>query len=130
MIEQIKKELRELLDFILQEEEIPESHIKIKLEFKNNRRGRAHPNGRLVVPLWAIKEGVEYAYYYLIHEVSHFINRYRNFSISSHGPEFKDIELFWLVQFGLYPKYKKAYPKKLLSENGKVLWTEKHLQEN
>ena len=95
----------------------------ITLFFKNVRKGRAHYRTRkIMMPVWIFQRPIEYQYYYIIHELCHFISPIEVRRYGGHGPQFKIIEQYWLAQFGLQPVYKKAYPKKLLSLTGQILW--------
>lgn len=105
----------------------------ITLQLKDNRTGVAN-YGRnvLTIPLWLFESSkkywnnrsLEYRYYYVLHEISHFIN-YHTYNATGHQGTFRTVERRLLLDFGLIPVYKRAYVKQLLSENGDVLYSKK-----
>ena len=111
-------ELQDIADYITSNEQILRVlPYKIKINIKNIHNGRAcYKTGYISIPRWAMREGIEYAYYYTIHEVCHCI------TMSGHDSRFKRYEQKWLKEFGLTPIYKKAYTKALISANGQTLW--------
>jgi predicted metal-dependent hydrolase len=111
------KELQEIADFICNEESI----VVPKIQIKDVCCGRArYKTNKITLPMWLIQEKIEYAYYYTIHEVCHFLTK------SGHNYNFKKYEEKWLNHFGLKPIYAKAYVKRLLSCDGQTLW-ENHI---
>lgn len=114
---QLQSELQDVLDYIISEEPLCPTNLFVK--FKEVQKGRAYyKTGRITIPLWSLRRSREFAYYYIIHEICHFIDM----GINNHNDRFKSIEKYWLAQFGLQPVYMKAYPKQLLSSNGRILW--------
>jgi hypothetical protein len=90
----------------------------IGVEVREVRRGRARPRtGRVTVPTWALDLGRAYALYYVIHEVVHLLIRE-----ARHTPRFHETEVQWLVQYGMRPVYRRAYPKQMWSLDGVLLW--------
>jgi len=93
----------------------------IKIEFKAVRRGRARSLTRAItIPIWIFGSVKEYRYYYIIHELVHFIQRDK-FKYSGHGEEFKRIESKILKDYNIIPVYNKAYAKELRNLEGEIL---------
>jgi len=112
-------ELQGLADYIIREENLKPITIQVKNIL---RCGRARYRTRkITIPLWASDRGIEYLYYYLIHEVTHFVCLDRGI-YCGHGKTFKEIESKWLKEFGLLPIYAKAYAKGLRNLNGDTIW--------
>jgi len=114
----MKAELQELANYMIAEESLKPIDIQLKLV----RCGRArYKTRKITIPTWAKDRGIEYLYYYLIHEVTHFICIDRGIHCG-HGRSFKEIEQKWLKEFGIIPIYAKAYPKGLQNLNGDTIW--------
>ena len=127
--EQAKTLCQELIDLYVSQGDLQ----PVKLQVKDNYHGRASYNTRiLVIPLWLFglsKKGytkrnltLAYRYYYILHEISHFINWDSNRNTVGHGKLFKSIERRLLKDLGLVPVYNRAYVKQLLSSNGKTVY--------
>jgi hypothetical protein len=114
----IQHQAEELKNFLIIEYKLE----PIKIKVKDIRRGRAIYSSRFIsIPLWAYNIGISYFYWYIIHEVSHFIcNDKLNYH--GHGKTFKIIETKILKTWGLNPIYSKAYVKELRANNGAVLY--------
>ena len=110
----IEQEYQDIVNHIC----IAENETPAKLRLKHLKScGRYHTKTHSIsVPFWAGSRGIEYAWWYVIHESIHAIG------YGGHGKAFKAKETYWLNQFGLNPLYAKAYVKQLLSLNGEVLY--------
>ncbi len=113
-----QKELKEIGQAILQEH-----GIKGKIKFKKISGGRATKLGNISIPKWTLKESKNqyYALYYVIHEVSHLIQYHRGLK-GCHTDEFKEIEKALMLRYNMIPIYSKAYPKKLINQQGETLY--------
>ena len=99
----------------------------IKIKVKETLRGRAYYNNRIItIPFWAYSEGLNYFHYYILHELSHFINYDMNKSYG-HNKKFKTIEKNLLKDFDLVPIYKRVYIKALKNKSGNLVWKKKDL---
>ena len=114
----IKQELKQIAEQLIEKNKLP----PIKIQFKNIcGGGSARYNTRkITIPYWAIQAVKEYAIYYLIHELSHFI-AIDNFQTYGHGKIFKEIEKTILKKYNIIPDYAKAYPKALYNLQGERL---------
>ncbi|MBN1511663.1 MAG: hypothetical protein JXB13_06585 [Phycisphaerae bacterium] len=116
-------ELQEVADLMCAS--APRAPLLVKI--KNTRRGYAHGRtGWVSVPVWATEERLEYAWYYVIHEVCHVLSGEHR-----HTAKFQALERRWLAAFGLVPVYRGVYPGELQSTTGRTLWSElrsKHLR--
>ncbi len=92
------------------------SFVNINIQFKSVKRGRArYLTNSITIPLWILNYPIEYQYYYIIHEVTHFIAIYQG-----HNDMFKQKEKELLNEFGLIPIYNRVYIKQLNGINGDV----------
>lgn len=101
------------------------------IQVKDLRRGRARITAnktgnveyKITIPVWAIKNGREYFWYYVIHEISHLEN-FQKFHGWNHDRMFKTIEKAYLQDFGIVPvfKGKQVYPAKLMNANGETYY--------
>ena len=99
--------------------------LPVALRLKTVQRGTANYNKRtLTIPYWMFEDNysLAYCYYYVLHEISHFIHHDKYYS-RNHPETFKNIERELLADFGLTPVYSRAYAKQLLSENGEILYS-------
>ena len=116
-----KKDLLDVADFIIEQENL----LPIRIQFKEIKgAGRAHYHTRsITIPMWIWKDRYsdEYRYWYIIHEVCHFVVGPGN----SHNHRFKEKERFWLKEFGILVEYAKAYPKRLMTLTGKTVHRKK-----
>lgn len=110
-------ELQEVADYICQQERI--DHIEIQVHIVRTGRARIRKR-KITIPQWAVNDGVEYAYSYVIHEICHYLALGH-----LHDSYFKSIEKKWLNRFGLCPVYARAYAKALYSPRGQLLWSYK-----
>jgi hypothetical protein len=97
---------------------------KIIIKIKQINGGRAIYSSRFIsIPLWAYDRGLNYFYYYVLHEISHFICHDK---LNHHGHDdiFKGIEKTVLADFNLIPTYKRAYIKGLSNNQGQELYKE------
>ena len=95
----------------------------IKIQFKNTLKGRARLRTRsITIPTWVFKYAKEYQYYYMIHELTHFIERDK-LGYSGHDNHFKKIESRILKEYGIIPIYSKAYAKELRNLKGEILYS-------
>lgn len=114
-------ELQELSNYLTKKRKI----TSITIQFKEVRKGRARIKSRkITIPKGAERQGLEFLYYYLIHEVCHFICYDLNLGYN-HDKGFKTIEQEELKEFNLIPIYAKAYPKELKNSNGMIVWKRK-----
>lgn len=127
----IKAELVDLADSICRLAKIEPLHVIYN--------GMTSANGRAVYGTRIIKlsdsifkEGEDYCWAVVIHEVCHFIhydayssrhNWARLGKYEAHGNVFKKLETKWLAHYGMVPVYKRAYWKRLESMEGDILWT-------
>jgi len=97
----------------------------IDIKIKQVRKGMAWVNRKgkrkITIPKWAIKQGLFYSTYYIIHELTHFIC-YDNHLGWGHSKNFLNKEKDILRQYDLIPKYKKVYVKELYNLNNKLVW--------
>ena len=95
------------------------------------RQGHAHYNtGHISVPQWAIDKGEAYAIYYVIHEVCHLVNYWKNGpEAESHGYAFKHFEGRALELFDITIDYARAYPKRLYLNGQKFYDNTGHTEE-
>lgn len=117
-----QKEAQEILDYAVNKYNLK----PIVLKVKDIQSGRAIEASRFVsIPLWAYEKGIHYFYYYVLHEISHFIEWHRGIYLAGHSDIFKSIERELLKDFGLKPDYKKAYVWALtLIANGDRIYEE------
>jgi len=88
----------------------------IKIEIKQVNRGRARIlTNKITIPLWVLQKTKAFGYYYIIHEITHFI------TCNEHGQWFKDVESKILKTYDIVPHYAKAYAKALYSLKGEKL---------
>jgi predicted SprT family Zn-dependent metalloprotease len=121
-IKEIQKEVEDLKNYL--EKKYKLNPIKIKVKDINS--GRAIYKSRFIsIPLWAYDRGINYFYWYVIHEVCHFICNDTLMYNAKHSDLFKNKERELLKDFGLIPIYARAYVKELLSNSGEVLYTRK-----
>jgi len=91
------------------------------VEFKNVRCGRArHKTRKITIPNWIFNSCDEYIKWYIIHELTHFIALDKH-NYTGHRGIFRRIEKKYLKQYGLIPKYNRAYIKELYDLNGKYI---------
>ena len=116
--QEAQKEAQEVLNWCLLT-----YHLKlITIKIKAIRRGKACCNNRFIsIPLWAYDRGLSYFYYYILHEVSHFIC-FDKFNCFGHTGVFKRIEQEVLKEFDLIPMYKKVYINSLINGRGQELY--------
>ena len=93
----------------------------VKIAFKDVRKGWSSEKGNISIPLWSLKEGKDWALYYVIHEIIHQII-WRDYHTFKHTKEFKDLEVSLLARYNIVPKYAKAYPKALYNREGTLLY--------
>ena len=94
----------------------------IDIEFKYIQRGRAsYRTRKITMPIWIFSRAKAYQYYYMIHEITHFIG-YEKFNSNGHGDIFKGIESRILNKYNIIPIYSKAYVKELRNLNGEILY--------
>jgi predicted SprT family Zn-dependent metalloprotease len=112
-------EAQEILDY-----SINTYNLKpIKIKVKNINKGRAYYLSRFIsIPSRAYDKGLTYFYYYVLHEIAHFIC-YDKFNNSGHSNLFKGIETELLEDFDIIAEYKKVYIKRLLSRNRQVVYS-------
>lgn len=114
----LQKEAEDLKNLLVEEFKLR----PIKLKVKNISRGRAIYQSRFIsIPVWAYSWGEHYFYYYIIHEISHFIN-YDKLNNTGHNDLFKGIEKEILKEWGIIPVYNRAYVKELKADNGDILY--------
>ena len=112
------KELQELADYVTDKEKIPFVIIQVK----NVKKGRARITTRkITIPKWA-ESNISYLYYYLLHEVAHFICCDKISRYCGHNKDFKIVEKRLLKDFDLIPIYKKAYVKELKNLQGQSIY--------
>lgn len=96
-----------------------------KVEFQPKaRRGYAYGGHSLVtIPGWPVSYGEHYFNAYVVHEVVH-LYRFskKTWGEKSHGPEFHADERRALKEWGLVPKYARAYVKELRTLQGDVVF--------
>ena len=104
----------------------------ITLRLADNRIGNANYFDRiLTLPYWLFNfsnnynnnnKPLEYQYYYVLHEICHFIvnDKHRFYG---HQGLFRETERKMLSEFGLVPIYARAYVKQLKTENGETIYT-------
>ena len=117
------KELQYIAE-ILKNDICKEYDLKdIKIKVKKLKRGHARMRSRLVsIPYWAYyHENLNYFKYYVLHELSHFINRDIHKS-DVHGAMFKYVEKTALNKYNMVPIYKKVYVKELKNNKGDTIW--------
>lgn len=92
-----------------------ELQLNVKIEFKKIDRGYSLVKGKVVIPLWSIRNNHYYALYYICHELAHQIayKKYRHFR---HDENFKIEEKILLNRFKLTPIYSRWYAKELLKD--------------
>ena len=121
-IKELQKEAEDLKNYLERKFRLNPIEIKVK----NINCGRAIYSSRFIsIPLWAYDRGINYFYWYVIHEVTHFIANESYNANCKHDNRFKRIETENLKDFGLIPIYARAYVKELLSNNGEVLYSRK-----
>lgn len=110
---ELEKELQDIAEHICRvfnKIELPRIHLK------HNRRGHTnYHSGYISIPIWAINEGKEYLYYYIIHELTHWILN------QGHTSEFREIETEILNSYLIEPIYDRAYARALI-KNGVTVW--------
>jgi len=95
--------------------------LPIKIRFKEVRKGFAYISTRkITIPIWIFETVKVYQYYYIIHELTHFI-LHKKFGHEKHGKEFKKIESQILKEYNIIPVYSRAYAKALYNLEGKKL---------
>jgi hypothetical protein len=110
-------ELHTIADKIIEQEQLED----IDIQFKNTHSGSAkYYTRKITIPFWIFDTVWEYQIYYMIHELSHFIN-YDKFNGFGHTPKFKEIEQALLKEYNIYIKYAKAYPKYLYNGTGEII---------
>lgn len=111
------RELKRLSQIIIKRYDL----TPIKIEFKAVKRGRARSLTRkITIPIWIFESVKEYQYYYIIHELVHFI-LHDKFGFSEHNKGFKKLESQILRDYNIIPIYSKAYAKELRNLEGKKL---------
>ena len=126
MIKNKLKESQELSNLICESEKIN----PIEIQIKNTNCGRARVRTRkITIPLWIYKNSIEFVWYYVIHEVCHFIMYDNNMPKAGHNEVFKAKEKIILKDYGMIPIYARAYPKELKTLNGLSLYTKKTQKE-
>lgn len=114
----IQEELQAIADLTVEYFKIE----KVKVELKLVNGGRARIKTRkITIPIFAVDNGEAYYTYYVVHEVAHFLSR-------THNDWFKKLETEGLRQWGIKPKYARAYAKELLSLNGETLYKRKEVK--
>ncbi|MHA1787867.1 MAG: hypothetical protein ACTSXT_01440 [Candidatus Helarchaeota archaeon] len=120
-----KKELKLLAEHIRDKVIKQYSLEYISIKIKNIKRGHANYRSRLIsIPYWAYyQENIYHFKYYILHELSHFINWDKN-KLTRHNQEFKNIEKTLLYNYKMIPIYKRAYIKILMDLEKNILWDE------
>lgn len=112
-----KKELTKLFNELIERNGI----TPIGIDFKKVIKGRARYGTRkITIPCAVLERVKEYAIYYVIHELTHFV-AVDNFNNYGHTPLFRKIESTILKSYGIIPNYSKAYPKALYNLQGQKL---------
>ncbi len=113
MIEQL--DLLNIADKIMEAEKLD----FIDIQFKQVRGGgRARYRTRkITIPVWVLDRAEEYQIYYVIHELSHFINYDKNNGYG-HNEDLKRIEQRILKEYNITIIYSRAYPKWLCNTQG------------
>ncbi|MCP4364396.1 MAG: hypothetical protein GY800_03755 [Planctomycetes bacterium] len=95
---------------------------KLRLRFTGAQRGSGnHRTGWCSVPDWALEQGEHYPVAYVLHELVH-----AAFAIQGHGQRFRTRERLLLAEYGLRPKYTKAYVWELYDrDTQELLWRRK-----
>lgn len=90
-------------------------------KIRDVKRGNTGLYGNITIPLWLQKINWPFFYYYVFHEVTHYIceQKYHN---PNHGDKFKKIEIELLNDYGYIPKYNKMYINELRNFNNEVLY--------
>lgn len=92
-------------------------NIRPTIQVRDVNTGRARrKTNKITIPLWATQRVREYAIYYVIHEVCHFIE-----GAWHHTPKLKKLEQGILKRLGIKIEYAKVYPKALYGLDGKKL---------
>jgi len=112
-----EQECQTLFAWLIRREHLTRKGIHLKV--KAIRQGHAHYSGLLTIPEWALKDQYE-GTAYTIHEVAHFVNRYRGDPYEMHGKAFKRVENRLLKLFGLSIDRKRAYAKATYYDNNLV----------
>lgn len=93
----------------------------IEIKFKRIQRGHAYfKTRRITIPTWVLEGVKEYRIYYVVHELTHFIER-KLIGFTRHDTLFKNIETKILKDYGIIPIYSRAYIKQLKNFQGQVL---------
>ncbi len=103
----------------------------ITLRLRDNHNGKAnYTNRTLTIPYWLFNfskdysnsnNPLEYQYYYILHEICHFIVNDK-YGFHGHQGLFRETEHKMLSEFGLIPIYARAYVKQLKTENGETVY--------
>lgn len=111
------RELKKLAQVII----LKHNLTPIKIQFKAVRRGKARISTRkITIPIWIFESVKEYQYYYIIHELTHFILK-DNFGFAEHSETFKKLESQILRDYSIIPIYSKVYAKELRNLQGEKL---------
>ena len=122
----IKAELVDLADSICRLAKI--EPLTIIYNGMTSANGRACFKARTIKLSDSIfKEGEDYCYAVVIHEVCHHIH-YEDavkkcYTYHGHDNIFKRLETKWLAHYGMVPIYKRSYWKYLLDMDGNIVWT-------
>jgi len=114
------KDLQAIADLTV--ERLGRAHVP-PIRLKNTLRGRAGKDF-ISIPLWVIHYPypLEFVIYYVVHEVCHYFYGFR------HDRAFKAGETKTLSLWGLKPIYARAYIKKLIGDNGNIVYDKKTIQ--
>ncbi len=112
-----ENELKELARYLM----VEYSLLPIKTTFKSVQCGTSYFDTRhITMPTWIFDHTMEYCYYYMIHEITHFITHDKHNYVGHQGT-FRVFERNILADFGLTPVYSRAYIKELRSSaNGQL----------
>lgn len=88
----------------------------VRIHFKNVKRGWSSNKGYISIPLWVFNKGYIYAFYYMIHEITHAIQFSKVYHFQ-HDIKFLNTEIELLKKYHIRIVYQKVYPKKLYYYN-------------
>lgn len=112
----LSEELRSLQCMIAQDapEELRAFILRIECYVTATNRGRAdYRVNNVTVPRWAWNTGIEYAHYYLAHEIAHIIV-WNSLRVRGHGSQFQAM----LKQLTPYAHHELSYKPRLAAAAG------------
>jgi predicted metal-dependent hydrolase len=104
-----EQDLREVASLAFKALEI----VPCEIRFRPVQKGRCNGE-RIIMPNWIFEKTDEFQIYYMIHECTHL-------KVWEHGKEFQVIETILLKDWGIIPKYSRAYPKVFYYANGQTI---------